>query len=54
MNLIIEMEKQLIGDVVYKEGINMIKDMKFIKDDIDMYKCEFLLYEGESIVYKMF
>lgn len=43
MNLIIEMEMELFGDVVYKEGINMIKDMKFIKDDIEMFKCEFLL-----------
>lgn len=52
-NSIIETEKQLTGDVVYKEGINTIKDMKFTKDDTDMYKREFPPHEGESIVYKM-
>lgn len=34
---------ELIGDVVYWGVISVIKDMKFIKDDIEMFKCEFLL-----------
>lgn len=49
-NSIIETEKQLTGDVVYQDGINKIKNMKFTSDDAEMYKREFQLSEGESIV----
>lgn len=44
----------MIGGDVYEDGINKIKIMKIISDDVEIDKCEFLLQEGESIEYKKF
>lgn len=37
------MEKKLIGGDVYEDGINKIKIMKIISDDVEIDKREFLL-----------
>lgn len=49
-HFIIEMEKKLMGDVVYREAISVIKDMKLTKDDAKRYKLAIQQSEGESIV----
>lgn len=48
-NSIIETEKQLTSDVVYADGISMIKKMAITSDDAGNYKREFQPSKGKNI-----